>query len=809
MNDRRPPGPPPPPRPPVPRPNLESYRPASERPQHPGDPRQWAGAPQPPANSGQRPYPTRNYPDPRMGGPGAPPAPPNQKPPRKRSLLPSGLSLILTLVIMAVLAAGFAVTLLPADFVREKIVALVKERTGRDLVIRGAARFTVYPSVGVTLGDVTLTAPPGMKASAPLVTMQSLEAKVALMPLLKREVIVDTLILTKPLFNLEIDAKGQKTWDFAELLAEPIRLAQGTAPTSDAPGGLPADQATSGKPSAARLQQLKLDDVRIEDGTLIYMDAKSASREEIKALNVSLGLPAISLPMTSKGNFVWRGKKVSIDGTLTSPEALIETRPAKISMALLTDVGQGTFEGSLATADAVSLEGILATKSASLRDLLSWLGTDLPPSKGFGPFEAKGLLRTAPKSVTYSSLEMTLDGATARGQIGLETSGARPLLKANLKITELDLNSYASTGATPQKAAPKAAPAPKATEAQPGGKANSIDDLLDREPAPAAGPRVKGYTQRAGWSEEAYELSPLSLVDAEAKLSVGKLTVREIKVGQTELTVALKNAQMKTTIDDVRLYDGRGRGFITVDASQKKAANVAANLTFEGISAEPFLRDAADFDRISGKGRLALALAGQGANERQIIETLAGKVDFTFADGAVKGLNVAGMMRAAGQGRIADLKTAPTEKTDFSELSSTWNVAAGVAQNQDLKLSSPLLRVTGAGTVTLPARQVDYTVRPKIVSDIAGQGGAQGLSGIEVPVRIHGPWDKPKIAPDLAGVLKNPKAIDTIKEIGKQFKGKNAGEIVDGLLGKGGNAGEATDGKTNAKKLLDQFLNKQ
>jgi AsmA protein len=163
------------------------------------------------------------------------------------------------------------------------------------------------------------------------------------------------------------------------------------------------------------------------------------------------------------------------------------------------------------------------------------------------------------------------------------------------------------------------------------------------------------------------------------------------------------------------------------------------------------------------------------------------------------------MMRNLSKGNLGGLETAPSDKTDFSEMTSTWTVKSGIAENQDLKLVSPMLRLTGSGRVMLPAREVDYMLRPKIVASIAGQGDTQDLSGIEVPVRMHGAWADPKFSPDLGAALKNPKTVETIKEIGKQFKGKKADEIVDDLFGS--KSGDGESGKSKGKKLLEQFLN--
>jgi AsmA protein len=80
-------------------------------------------------------------------------------------------------------------------------------------------------------------------------------------------------------------------------------------------------------------------------------------------------------------------------------------------------------------------------------------------------------------------------------------------------------------------------------------------------------------------------------------------------------------------------------------------------------------------------------------------------------------------------------------------------------------------------------------LRPKLVAEPKGQGGTATLAGIEVPVRIQGAWEKPKFAPDFKGLLKDPdKAVETIKELGKQFKGKDAKEVLKDIFGGGNTA---------------------
>lgn len=769
-------------------------------------------------------------------------APPPRHAPPRRSGGPLKF-IFYTLMLLVLLAGGgvaFLLYAMPTDFIRDQMVAQVKAKTGRDLKIAGPTSFTIYPSIGLSMKDVSLSAPPGM-ASKPLVTMASLDASVRLMPLLKREIELERLILRQPMFNLEVDKQGKKSWDFAGLEAAAlVRLAQAGAPASDAPGGLPSDvPPQSAAPAAAApqmsperlkgLEQIRLGDVRIENGALRYADARSGSSQEAKAINMRLGMTAISQPLDAEGDLVWKGQKIDFDSKVTSVKLILEDRPAKVALNLKSAPLAATFDGSVSMKDALDAEGALTATSPSARALAKWLGSAVPASRGFGPLEIKGQIRATGKSVTFSNADVGLDGAKATGQVSVETAGERPYVKANLKLSVLDLNTYLGGGAAAaaEPAPAKAQPAKAAGGADGAGKsgATSIDDLLE---ADKPGPKVKGYAKRAGWSNEAIDLDGLGAIDADAKLVVGKLLYDEIKIGQSQLQVALKNRVLKTTFDEIQLYKGKGRGFLTVDGTQPKTASIGANLMVEGVEALPFLKDAADLDWLSGTGKVTLAVAGQGASQKKIIETLNGKSEVVFANGAIVGINVPGMVRSISQGKLGGLKSSPSEKTDFSEMSATFNIANGIAQNQDLKLVSPLLRVTGAGNVSLPARQVDYTIKPKLVADLQGQGGNDKLAGLEIPVRVKGPWEKLDYTPELGGILKDPnKALDAVKEIGKQFKGKDAGEIVKGLLGgnKGGNtgtAGGATAGGTGAgaaqpqpqekpstKKLLDQFLKPQ
>jgi AsmA protein len=126
---------------------------------------------------------------------------------------------------------------------------------------------------------------------------------------------------------------------------------------------------------------------------------------------------------------------------------------------------------------------------------------------------------------------------------------------------------------------------------------------------------------------------------------------------------------------------------------------------------------------------------------------LGGQAAVQLRDGAIKGVNLARALREAKAAltmqQDAVQKARQTEKTDFSELNASFQIADGVARNKDLDVKSPFLRLGGDGAIDIGRSRIDYTARAVVANTSKGQGGDElaALRGLTVPVKLTGPLD--------------------------------------------------------------------
>jgi len=562
----------------------------------------------------------------------------------------------LTLIGLAVVAVIGAIVFfigplfISADEVRDKLLAQVESATGYRIRVDGPVHLSMFPSLDLVADDVGV-AQASSGTVVEIATAKTLKFSLGLRELLGGKIKMNEVTLVDPVI---------------------------TVPEAKA-GAKPGDVGAGNGSASASLQNLSLDRLVIENGTVILPPSGGKPGKQICALMLHASLPSIADAFEFDAKAVLDGQTLHIAGSVAS---------------------LGKFLDGTATPISVSVEA-----PAYLADGLILDGTGSYAGKAF-----------ALKSMTAK-----LGGTALAGSISADLSGEVPAITASLAGQTLD-----------------------------------IDALLGKPAAAAAGSGSRAGGQ-SGWSDARIDFSALKSVNARLALSAQRIVYQQIKAGPVTVQATIAGGKLNLQVPTLKLYDGAGTASLVIDASGKIPLE-AIRLSLANLDGYSFLKETASFESIDGTAAIALDLSTSGASQKAMVGALAGTAKVEFTDGAIRGINIAKTVRSLSTGILSGWQETASEKTDFAALGASFKVAKGQAETTDLHLAGPLVRMTGAGTVDLSAQALKFRVDPQVVASLEGQGGKTDLAGLGVPIMIAGPWSKPSIYPDIAGILQNPQA---------------------------------------------------
>ncbi len=635
-------------------------------------------------------------------------------------------SVLTAIVVLAAAVVFIGPLFISAEDVRNQILAQVEATTGYRLRVSGPVDISLFPSLNLVAEDVGVSQP-AVTGDAEFATAKTLKFGLMLRGLLDGKMKVTEVTLIDP------------------VIAVPKSPTQ--APASGAPAnGAPASGGGGTGGIGETLKNLTLDEVVIKNGTVILPPSGQTPGKRITKLDLKAALPAFDKPLSFDVSAVFDGKAIKAKGSIGNFGQFLEGAPARVALAV---EAPGTLDA----------KATLAATATYKDDTLT-----------LTQFSAKSGDKTLAGTAIYKDGTVTLSHVTATA--GRDTFAGNVVYKDNIvTLTHLRANVRGNVlaGSATVNLANKvpyvvAALAAKTLDI------NALMGSAKSKPSGGGGGAGGGGAGRgkasAGWSNAKIDFSPLRLVNAKINLSAEQLIYDQMKINPVTVQATLNGGKLNATLSKFRLYSGTGNITVGVDASGKVAAQ-RIKFALANFNAYKLLKDAAGFERIEGRGTVNLDLNARGISQRAIVGALNGKADFKFANGAIRGVNIAQMMRNLGSGVLNGWQGSATEKTDFASLGASFTVAMGRATTKDLHMAGPLVRMTGAGTVNLPAKSLNFRVDPQLVASLKGQGGQKDIGGLGVPVMIVGPWAKPKIYPDINGILQDPAAaIERFKQFG-------------------------------------------
>lgn len=284
--------------------------------------------------------------------------------------------------------------------------------------------------------------------------------------------------------------------------------------------------------------------------------------------------------------------------------------------------------------------------------------------------------------------------------------------------------------------------------------------------------------------EKPFDLAFLRKLDASGNLAIGALKVYGLQLSKVALGIHAAGSRLTLAPIKADLYQGKSAGSAAVEALVVPKFRLKEN--FSGISVGPLIRDMTKKDILEGRGAVSVDLAASGNLVGDLRKTLAGKASLRLTDGAVRGVDLAAALRGI-QSKIGGAQSGAanaSEKTDFSELSATFDIRNGIAHNSDLTAKSPLFRLGGEGDIDIGRSAMNYLARVSVVATLQGQGGADlsSLRGVTVPVRISGPFDSLHYSLDI-GSMASGALKAKVERKKAEVKDKVKERLLKGLFG--------------------------
>ena len=204
--------------------------------------------------------------------------------------------LLVLILLITVMLISLPFIIDPNDY-KDEIIQQAKQHTGRNLEIPGEIKLSVFPWLGIKLGQVKLENARGFKP-AYFVQINAVDVRIQLLPLFRGEFNIGQITLDGIDLELQRDKTGVTNWD------DLIKASSGT------PSAIPPEKADTktDTPSIspfAALAALSIEGIEINNANLHWDDRQNNQDLRIKQLDLSIGRISLTeaIPLKLKFDF--------------------------------------------------------------------------------------------------------------------------------------------------------------------------------------------------------------------------------------------------------------------------------------------------------------------------------------------------------------------------------------------------------------------------------------------------------------------------------------------------------------------------
>ena len=568
---------------------------------------------------------------------------------------------ILAILIFSSTFAAFAI-LSSVDFntLKPLVAQVVKQETGRDLEIRGAIDFKLGFRPSLIINDLLFQNAPW--ASRPeMVKIRRVEAKILVLPLLKREIHIARLVLLEPDILLEREKSGKWNFEFER------------------------SEGSSQKRTTSRsftFPVTAFHQVQVEKGNVSYREAATEAVCRFSIDRFTARSEGVESALVLAFNGSYKGKPLELLGTVGS--FLLLKEPGKgcpVDLVLKASSAQLKVQGTIQ--DMLNLKGLALKVDAEVQStsqMAAFLGTT-PPVE-FGPLQATvSISDEGGKIYKLSDFRVSSKAGDAKGSLTLSMGDKRPKLLGAVTSQGVDLNPFLNRGKTRQAK----------TESS-----TRKNRIFPNDPLPLDIPKSFDVQLKFEAGQVRLAQLPLTNLSMEASLQEGRLTLRPIKV---------------------RVAGGDAQGRVEL-VSQGRVATAKAVFRINQMD----LRSLSTELKLEGKLDLDLDLLSRGSSIAGLMAGLNGGMVAVMGQGRAdnKPIQILGGDLAGGVFELLNLSSKEANRTEINCAVGGFDIKDGVANVTALVVDTPDLSVIGEGLVNLRDETLDLSLKPYSKGGAAG-----------------------------------------------------------------------------------------
>lgn len=373
-----------------------------------------------------------------------------------------------------------------------------------------------------------------------------------------------------------------------------------------------------------------------------------------------------------------------------------------------------------------------------------------------GEGNAQVVYQQTPAQIAVSQLNVSANNSQLTGDISA-TLGAVPGYVVNLNSANLDLDAlsgWQSSTTTAEQPAVTSAPV----------IASQVDDRQQNLEA------LRDFT-------------------AQLNLQAAQVTYRGMNV--TQLAVTADNQRGLLTLHKLagQLAGGDFSLPGTLDARGNKPV-ISVQPVLNQVELGTVLKAFDMPQMLTGKFSMKGDLTGDRLSSQAFERRWRGTAQLAMQDAQLHGLNIQQLIQQAVARNDNSVRGQDSYQryTEVKSVSAQASLSQGTVKLSGLTADSPLLALTGAGSIDMPGKQCDMALNVRVTGGWQGRGELiEQLQKTPIPLRVYGPWQQLNYQLQVDQVLRKTlqdRAKDALNKWAEKNKDSREGQDLKTLLDK-------------------------